>query len=101
MMASSLALVSFETDSSLAVSSLSSSSESSESSWGPFIFFFALRDLVNASSGVAGASVDDDCDRPDDALAGGTFVVVASFTLGDDPMKLSGSTAIVLYCRAF
>ena len=98
MMASSLALVSFETDSSLAVSSLSSSSESSESSWGPFIFFFALRDLVNASSGVAGASVGD---RPDDALAGGTFVVVASFTLGDDPMKLSGSTAIVLYCRAF
>mmetsp|Transcript_15920 Transcript_15920/g.61974 ORF Transcript_15920/g.61974 Transcript_15920/m.61974 type:complete len:406 (+) Transcript_15920:1621-2838(+) len=79
-MAWSLALVPCDTsEPSLAVSSLSSESESS---WGPFIFF-DLIDLMN------------------DASAGGTFSVVASFTLGDDPMKLSGSTAIVLYARAF
>ena len=47
---------------------------------------------VSSGVGVAGASVVDDCSRPDDASAGGTFSVVASFTLGDDPpMETAGS----------
>ena len=77
------------------VTAPSASSSESEPSCGPFIFFTLMH--LAAASGVAGASVEDDCDDNLDGTLVGLSTIDA-LTRGEDPMKLSGSMAMVLYC---